>query len=270
MSHAQRTRRRRRSSGGGSSKAFLAFMVLGIVVVIAGLAGVGYVVHIAASAPPLSSLKARAIARELARLRGRRHLARLHPERRAAPAAQALGHPAGRARRDHRDRGRALLQAQRRRLRGRRPRGGQEPAVRQDAGRLDDHHAARPLALHLQRADLHAQDPRGQARRGARGRARQGVDPREVPGLDPLRHRRRPVRDRHQGRGEDLLLQGARGAQPARGRAARRHPPGHGHLLAGAQPGRGQDRRNEVLAKMAELGWSARSRPTPPRARAWA
>jgi penicillin-binding protein 1A len=62
MSHAQRTRRRRRASGGGRSKAFLAFMVLGIVVVIAGLGGVGYVVHIAASAPPLSSLKARAIA----------------------------------------------------------------------------------------------------------------------------------------------------------------------------------------------------------------
>ncbi|HZB76124.1 MAG TPA: biosynthetic peptidoglycan transglycosylase, partial [Solirubrobacteraceae bacterium] len=62
MSHAQRTRRRRRSSGGGRSKAFLAFMVLGIVVVIAGLGGIGYVVHIAASAPPLSSLKPRAIA----------------------------------------------------------------------------------------------------------------------------------------------------------------------------------------------------------------
>src|SRR5215207_10479476 len=62
MSHAQRTRRRRRSRGGGRSKAFLAFMVVGIVIVIAGLGGVGYVVHIAASAPPLSSLKARAIA----------------------------------------------------------------------------------------------------------------------------------------------------------------------------------------------------------------
>ena len=44
--------------------------------------------------------------------------------------------------------------------------------VAQDrAGRLDDHDAARPHALHLQRAHLHAQDPRGEARRGARGRA---------------------------------------------------------------------------------------------------
>ena len=62
MSHAQRTRRRRRAAGGGKSKVFLAFMVLGIVVVIAGLGAVGYIVHLAASAPPLSSLKARAIA----------------------------------------------------------------------------------------------------------------------------------------------------------------------------------------------------------------
>ena len=53
MSHAQRTRRRRRAAGGGKSKVFLAFMVLGILVVIAGLGAVGYVVHLAASAPPL-------------------------------------------------------------------------------------------------------------------------------------------------------------------------------------------------------------------------
>jgi penicillin-binding protein 1A len=59
MSHAQRTRRRRRGSGGPRNKAFLALMVLGIVVVLAGLAGVGYVISIAASAPPLSSLKPR-------------------------------------------------------------------------------------------------------------------------------------------------------------------------------------------------------------------
>ena len=56
MSHAQRIKRRRRGSGRGRNKAFLAFMVLGIVVVLAGLAGVGYIVHIAASAPPISSL----------------------------------------------------------------------------------------------------------------------------------------------------------------------------------------------------------------------
>jgi penicillin-binding protein 1A len=59
MSHAQRMRRRRRGSG-GRSKAFLALMVVGIVLVLAALGGVGYVVSIAASAPPLSSLKPKA------------------------------------------------------------------------------------------------------------------------------------------------------------------------------------------------------------------
>jgi penicillin-binding protein 1A len=59
MSHAQRTRRRRRGSGGPRNKALLALMVLGIAVLLAGLAGVGYVVSIASSAPPLSSLKPR-------------------------------------------------------------------------------------------------------------------------------------------------------------------------------------------------------------------
>ena len=60
MSHAQRTRRRRRGSGGPRNKAFLALMVIGIVVVLAGLGGVGYVVSIASSSPPLSSLKPKA------------------------------------------------------------------------------------------------------------------------------------------------------------------------------------------------------------------
>ena len=55
----------------------------------------------------------------------------------------------GAARRDGRDRGRALLQAQRRRLQGDRARRHQEPRVGQDrAGRLDDHPAARARALH--------------------------------------------------------------------------------------------------------------------------
>jgi penicillin-binding protein 1A len=59
MSHAQRTRRRRRGSGGPRNKALLALMVLGICVVLAGLGGIGYIVSVAASAPPLSSLKPR-------------------------------------------------------------------------------------------------------------------------------------------------------------------------------------------------------------------
>ena len=59
MTHAQRIRRRRRGSGGPRNKALLALMVLGICVVLAGLGGVGYIVSVAASAPPLSSLKPR-------------------------------------------------------------------------------------------------------------------------------------------------------------------------------------------------------------------
>src|SRR5215211_1786869 len=62
MTHAQRTRRRRRSRGGPRSKALLALMVLGICVVLAILGGIGYIVSVAASAPPLSSLKPKAIA----------------------------------------------------------------------------------------------------------------------------------------------------------------------------------------------------------------
>jgi penicillin-binding protein 1A len=62
MSHAQRMRRRRRGSGGPRNKAFLALMVVGILAVLGALGGVGYVVSIAASAPPLSSLKAKATA----------------------------------------------------------------------------------------------------------------------------------------------------------------------------------------------------------------
>jgi len=59
MTHAQRTKRRRRGSGGPRNKALLALMVVGICIVLAGLAGVGYIVSVAASAPPLSSLKPR-------------------------------------------------------------------------------------------------------------------------------------------------------------------------------------------------------------------
>ncbi len=59
MTHAQRTRRRRRGRGGPRNKALLALMVLGICVVLAGLGGVGYIVSVAASAPPLSTLKPR-------------------------------------------------------------------------------------------------------------------------------------------------------------------------------------------------------------------
>jgi penicillin-binding protein 1A len=62
MTHAQRMKRRRRGSGGPRNKALLALMVVGILLVLAALGGVGYVVSVASSAPPLSSLKPRATA----------------------------------------------------------------------------------------------------------------------------------------------------------------------------------------------------------------
>ena len=154
MSHAQRIRRRRRGRGGPRNKAFLALMVIGIALVLAGLAASA---TSSRSRPPRRRCRRsrRAPRRQHARLRHGRPAARLHPGRRAAPAAALGGHPAGRQGRHGGDRGRALLQAQGRRLRGRHPRRGEEPHVAQDRpGRLDDHDAAGPLALHLQRAHL--------------------------------------------------------------------------------------------------------------------
>src|SRR5215203_945955 len=59
MSRSQRNRRHRRGRGRPRNKAFLALMVVLVLVALAGLSAVGYVVSIAASAPPLDSLKPR-------------------------------------------------------------------------------------------------------------------------------------------------------------------------------------------------------------------
>jgi penicillin-binding protein 1A len=59
MTRAQRQRLRRARGGKGHNKALLALMVVLILIGLAGLSAVGYVVSIASSAPPLSSLKPR-------------------------------------------------------------------------------------------------------------------------------------------------------------------------------------------------------------------
>ena len=59
MSRSQRIRRRRRTRGRARNKAFLAMLVVGVLAALAGLSAVAYVVSIAASAPPLDSLKPR-------------------------------------------------------------------------------------------------------------------------------------------------------------------------------------------------------------------
>ena len=90
---------------------------------------------------------------ELGGVRRRRHPARLHPVRRDQDADPAAADPGVDAGRDDRDRGRALLPARRRRLRGHRARRLQEPRGRQDGrGRLDDHAAAGAQPLRRPRA----------------------------------------------------------------------------------------------------------------------
>jgi len=59
MSRSQRIRRHRRGRGRPVNKAFLAATVVGILAVLGALSAIGYVVSIAASAPPLNSLKPR-------------------------------------------------------------------------------------------------------------------------------------------------------------------------------------------------------------------
>src|SRR3954471_8751719 len=59
MSRSQRNRRRRHRGGGTSSKALLAGTVVGIACILGGLSLVLYVVHVASTAPPLASLKAK-------------------------------------------------------------------------------------------------------------------------------------------------------------------------------------------------------------------
>ena len=120
-----------------------------------------------------------------------------------------------------------------------RPRGRQEPRVGQDrSGRLDDHPAAGPRALHPRpQARLQAQDPRGQAGLRARGEALQALDPPPVPQLDPLRDGGRAHGDRRPRRRRDLLRQGRQGPDPPGGGAARRAAPGALAVQPVPQPG---------------------------------
>src|SRR3954462_7353075 len=59
MSRSQRNRRHHHSRGRPRNKALLAVMVVLVLVALAGLSAVGYVISIAASPPPLASLKPR-------------------------------------------------------------------------------------------------------------------------------------------------------------------------------------------------------------------
>ena len=241
MSRSQRNRRHHRGRGRPRNKAFLAIMVVLVLVALAGLSAVGYVISIASSAPPLDSLKPRELGSQSeVRAADGTRLGFIQSNELRRPV-QGNQHPEVAQGRDGRDRGRALLPPQGRRLRRHRARRGQEPLQPQDGpGRLDDHDAAGAQPLHHQGAHLPAQDPRGQARRGARERAHEGVDPRQVPQHGAVRHARRPDRGRRPGRRARVLRQARREAQAARVRAARRPAAGAELLLAGARSREGR------------------------------
>ena len=149
----------------------------------------------------------------------------------------------------------ALLQAQGRRLRGRRPRRGQEPRVRQDRpGRLDDHDAAGPQPLHLARSGpTSARSARPSWPRSSRTSTRRTGSSTSTSTPCPTAPRR-PDRDRRPGgrarrtstsRPSKLDARAGRAARrPAAGAVARTRPC--------ARPRRPKARRNEVLGEMAK------------------
>ena len=157
-------------------------------------------------------------------------------------------------------------------LTGHLPRGRQGRAARRSAaGRLDDHDAADAQPLPRRRpAHAQAEDHRGQAGPRLRESPQQALHPHELPQQRPLRHRRRP-----DGRWACRRPRGSSSTNPppqldlAAVGAARRPAPG----ALGVQPVRStrraaRDRRNEVLAKMAELHYITPPRRPPRRARA--
>ena len=225
--------RRRRTHAAGASRVIIILMVVLVLVLGGAIAGsTAYVLNIAHGVH-LSDLKPRtagSVSVVYAERWPRSHRpARVHQVRRAAHGADGAGDEAEHPRRDGRDRGRALLQAQGRRLPGPRPRRRQQRAEPQGrAGRLDADDAADPQHLHARpQAHLQAQDRGGVARPAAReapSRAHgQGVHPHPVPQQRALRHdARRLAGDRHPGRGARVLRRGGEQADAASGRAAGR------------------------------------------------
>ena len=220
--------------------------------IIGALSAVGYVVGIANSAPDLKSLKPQAPGRysTVFASDGKTELGKISNDILSDPDPQRPD-AAGRAQRDGRDRGPALLPPPRRRLRGHHPRGVQERELRQDdPGRVDADDAAHPHPLHGRPRSLaEAQGARGQARRGARERPSrpqgQEVDPHEVPQLRALRDQRRQAGDRHPGRRARVLQQARVAPDARRVRAARRPAAGAQRLqpVPGARRGDGAAQR---------------------------
>ena len=213
-----------------------------------------------------TAVLARAARRGLAErgLRVRRQdAAGLHPERRPRPARPVDRVPRRPQAGHGRDRGRALLQAQGRRLRGHHPRRGQERDRQgQDGpGRLDPDDAARAPALHAGRhprrpGRLPAQDQGGQARARPRSPVLEEVGRRQVSELGALRHRPaaspRSAPAPRRGCTSTSRSPSSRCARPRCSRACRRRRPS---IRRCVNPQGTKARRNEVLGKMAELGY---------------
>ena len=110
--------------------------------------------------------------------------------------------------RDGRDRGRALLQAPRRRLRGRSCAPASRtssPARRSQGGSTITQQLVRALYIKDPKRDFKRKIREAKLAVRARGAALEALDPPQLPERRPVRHRRRPDRDRRRGGGGDLL-----------------------------------------------------------------
>ena len=238
MSHSQRTRRRRSHRGSPRNKAFLGLHGAGDRRRDrrAGIAAVGYVVSIAASAPPLSSLKRARPGQQHAR--SSPPTARRSASSRPTTCACPL-HGATRSRRCSRTRRSRSRTSASTSTRASTTRASSAPACKNLVVAARPCRAARrsrcsssATSTSPASAPTSARSARPSSREELEERALQGVDPRQVPQHGPLRHRRRPVGDRRQGRRADLLQQARSGPDAARGRDARRPAAGAVDVLA--------------------------------------
>ena len=255
MSRSQRTRLRRSHRGGGRNKALLALMVVVMAIGIAGIAAVGYVVSIAASAPALSSLKERdpgsnseVLAADGSRLGFiQASELRLPAESDEFPKLLKDATVAIEDRRFYQHDGidyEGVIRA------------GVQNLVNQktvQGGSTITMQLARNLYISSERT-YQRKIREAKVAQEIEERALQAVDPRQVPQHGALRHGGRAVGDRRQGRRADLLQQAPRPAVAARGRDARRPAAGAVAVLAAAQPGRRQGAPQRRPARDGALG----------------
>ena len=220
MSRRERQRRKRRNDSGPAKMLFLTLGLLATCALIAGIAGVAWVINIANSAPSLDTKKpielgatSRVYAADGTRL-GFINASTLRTPVRPdqIPDIVREATVAIEDRRFYEHKGvdfEGIVRAAIKNIESKKDIQGGSTLTMQLVRNLYTGERARNGHGRLQ-----AQDPRGQARPGARGpppRAPgQAVDPQQVRQLGPLRHRRRPDRGRHPGRGADLLRQAGR------------------------------------------------------------